>query len=219
MPNASPATQNLTPSLNQAQLQQNIDALQKGGMATSDVQAYVNNYKSDGQGGYVLANAPASPSTAPASTTTPAAPIVGGAAASFMSAMNNDTNARAQNVATDIEQPAKVATAGGSPLAVAKSVGEAGLNTAGEAAGSIGDFISEGVKAITPQPVLDALTSVASKIGGSAPVQAIAQKWNDFATANPQAAKDLGSVFNIGTLVAGGEGADARRASSHKVSH
>lgn len=54
----------LTPQLTLPQLKENIDALQKGGMSTSDVQAYVNNYKADGNGGFVLANAkqPSTPS-------------------------------------------------------------------------------------------------------------------------------------------------------------
>lgn len=54
---------NLTPQLNADQLKANIDALQKGGMKTADIQTYVNNYKSDGNGGYVLASgqSPASP--------------------------------------------------------------------------------------------------------------------------------------------------------------
>lgn len=44
----------LTPQLNDAQIKQNIDALMKQGAPKSVVQSYVNNYKSDGRGGYVL---------------------------------------------------------------------------------------------------------------------------------------------------------------------
>ena len=44
-------TNNLTPQLNAVQLKANIDALQKGGMKTTDIQSYVNNYKADGKGG------------------------------------------------------------------------------------------------------------------------------------------------------------------------
>ncbi len=44
----------LTPQLNEVQLKQNIDALQKGGMQNDKVQAYVNNYTRDKSGNYVL---------------------------------------------------------------------------------------------------------------------------------------------------------------------
>lgn len=50
----------LTPQLNDTQLRQNIDALQKGGVASNKVQAYVDNYTRDSHGNYVL-----KPQTAP----------------------------------------------------------------------------------------------------------------------------------------------------------
>ncbi len=51
----------LTPTLNQDQLKENINALQKGGMDNSKVQQYVNNYSLGKDGNYVLRTpAPAS---------------------------------------------------------------------------------------------------------------------------------------------------------------
>ena len=44
----------LTPTLNDVQIRQNIDALQKGGMSNDKVQAYVNNYSKGADGNYVL---------------------------------------------------------------------------------------------------------------------------------------------------------------------
>ena len=58
---AAPATtgapstgQNLTASLSDVQLKQNIDALQKGGMQNADIQSYVNNYQKNADGSYGL---------------------------------------------------------------------------------------------------------------------------------------------------------------------
>ena len=183
-----PQTNNLTPSLTLSQLQENITALQKGGQQNPQVQAYVNNYKNNGDGTYSL--------NQPVASTAPSQPT------GFLPSVNADLTTRGQNFATAIEKPAQVAASGAGALPVVKAIGEAGLNAAGEVAGGIGDFITEGVKALTPQPILDMLSGVAESIGGTAPVQAVAQKWNDFATAHPDAARDLGSVLNIGTVAA-----------------
>jgi hypothetical protein len=138
------------------------------------------------------AYAPTTPTTQPASS--------GG----IISDINNIGNTRGAQIASAIVHPAQVAQQGGSAMDVTKAVGEAGLNAAGAVAGGIGDFIGEGIKAITPQPVLDVLSKAAGAVGGTAPAQAIAQKWTEFATAHPQAAQDLGSVFNVGALTVGG---------------
>ena len=49
----------LTPTLNLEQLKQNIDALKSKGFSDLKVQEYVNNYKQDQSGSYVLKNTPA----------------------------------------------------------------------------------------------------------------------------------------------------------------
>ena len=46
----------LTPTLNQQQLTQNIDAMQAQGVSTNDVQAYVDNYSKSNDGSYTLKN-------------------------------------------------------------------------------------------------------------------------------------------------------------------
>lgn len=53
--------ENLTPQLNEQQLRENIDALQKQGVTNDKVQAYVDNYSKGGSGNYVLKNAPQAP--------------------------------------------------------------------------------------------------------------------------------------------------------------
>lgn len=45
---------NLTPTLNEQQIRENISALQKQNVSNDKIQAYVNNYQSDGKGGYSL---------------------------------------------------------------------------------------------------------------------------------------------------------------------
>lgn len=54
----------LTPNLTSAQLMQNIDAM-KGQISDGDIQSYVDNYKADGTGGYVLASQQTSQNTTP----------------------------------------------------------------------------------------------------------------------------------------------------------
>ena len=49
---------NLTSTLDDAQLKQNIDALQKQGVSNLKIQDYVNNYTKSSTGGYVLKTAP-----------------------------------------------------------------------------------------------------------------------------------------------------------------
>lgn len=48
----------LTPTLSDIQIKQNIDALQKQGVANDKIQSYVNNYSKDPTGNYVLKNSP-----------------------------------------------------------------------------------------------------------------------------------------------------------------
>lgn len=65
--------QNLTPTLNEDQLKQNIDAMQKQGADNPTVQSYVNNYQLDPtSGSYTLKQAPSQPN--PSGALFPAAP-------------------------------------------------------------------------------------------------------------------------------------------------
>lgn len=58
--------QNLAPTLNLQQLKENIDALQKGGLASDKIQSYVDNYQKAADGSYTLKTAtPAQPQNIP----------------------------------------------------------------------------------------------------------------------------------------------------------
>ncbi len=54
---------NLTTNLSFSDLKENIAALQKNNVSSSNIQSYINNYVSDGNGGYVLKNQTAIPNT------------------------------------------------------------------------------------------------------------------------------------------------------------
>lgn len=168
----------LTPKLNAAQLKQNIDALQKQGVATDKIQAYVNNYKSDGAGGYVLASsAPAQPA-APA----PADNII------------TKTNAHAASIVGDLS-----GKPGFTPA----------LDVIGNVAGEVGDFFGEGLKAIVPQPIKDALSGATKVIAGTPAAKSVLDAWNKFQAQHPDAAKNIGNAVNIAALFGGGEAAKA----------
>ncbi len=65
----------LTPTLTQAQLKQNIDALQKGGMTNDKVQAYVDNYSKAADGSYALKTSGGAPATPASSSSGAPKPI------------------------------------------------------------------------------------------------------------------------------------------------
>lgn len=103
----------------------------------------------------------------------------------------------AKNIISDIQRPAQSAEAGASPLEVVKQLGETGLRTAGNIAGAAFAPITEAVA-----PVIKPLVEKIASIPG---VGDVAQKATEWATAHPEAAKDLGAVFNIGALLVGGK--------------
>jgi hypothetical protein len=153
--------------------------------------------------------------TSPATPPPPGADPVNGQP-SLAENLNTDLGNRGKQVATAVGRPAQLAAQGGSPLAVTKAVGEAGLNTIGAAAGGVGDAIAEGLKSVTPQPVKDFLAhSIASVIQNNADkppadiINQIGTAWSALAAKHPQFVTDLGSVFNIAGLLAGTKGAEA----------
>ena len=78
---------------------------------------------------------------------------------------------------------------------------------AGEAAGAVGDVALRGLKEITPEPIQNMVGSGMEFIAGLEPVQYAAEKWNQFASENPNAAAILaGGMVATGTpgAVAGG---------------
>ena len=172
---------NLTPQLTLPQLKENIDALQKGGMSTTDVQAYVNNYKPDGNGGFVLANAP----------TKPASP-------NLAERLATDTNAHAANIVQDASQKPSLTGA----LDITG-------NVAGEVGDFFGEPLKSAYESAVPQPVKDAVSGAAKSVAGSPAAKAVLDAYNKFQAQHPDAAKNIGNIVNIAALFGGGEAAKA----------
>lgn len=149
------------------------------------------------QSGYDLSSLVKKPVTPPTPQTEPG----------FMESLSKGLEERGRTVGQALVAPSKATSYGD----FVKKVGEAGLVSAGEVAGGIGDFIGEGVKAITPKPVKDVLGWLAEKTGFSGTAQQLAKNWEQFAQTHPNAARDLGEVFNIATLVGGAKGAEAAK--------
>lgn len=176
---------NLTPQLNSSQLKANIDALQKGGMTNDKVQAYVNNYKADGRGGYILANQPASTPQAQSQ------PLVGGLVGDAIKPLADQTQGHAANIVQDFSSK--------------PSFGGA-LDVVGNVAAETGDILGAGLKAVTPQPIQDALSGAAKAAASTPAAKAILTAWNNFQAQHPDLAKGIGNAVNIAALF-GGEAA------------
>lgn len=126
-----------------------------------------------------------------------AAPAIGKAAISFGQGIANDTNAHAANIVQDLS---------GKPSFTGA------LDVTGNIAGEVGDFFGEGLKAITPQPIKDALSKTAQSVAGTPGAQEMIKAWNGFQTQHPDVAKNIGNVVNIAALFGGGEAAKGAQA-------
>lgn len=71
------------------------------------------------------------------------------------------------------------------------------LQTAGQAAGALGDIGFEAVKAITPQSIENAASNLAGKVLGSKPAQAIVAAGQKIAESHPTAARNVGATVNL----------------------
>src|SRR3990167_4721090 len=85
-----------------------------------------------------------------------------------------------------------------------------GLQMAGQVAGSVGDIIGEAFAPLL-KPVLEkvAQTKIGQKI--TPIVSDISQKYNTWATENPEASKNLEAVLNLGSLIPIGGGASVAK--------
>lgn len=106
----------------------------------------------------------------------------------------------AEDIVSAVERPSESAQAGASPLEVGKQVAEAGLRTAGEFAGAIFTPITE-LLAPVVSPLIKKATN--TEVG-----QDVVKVISDWASRNPEAAKDLEAIVNIGTATAGAKGID-----------
>lgn len=187
---------NLTPSLNLSQLQQNITALQKGGLTNDKVQAYVNNYKSDGKGGYTLASS---------QTPTESTPSLGDKISSDISSAGNDINSNltTENSAQQSENP--FIEGEGNVEAGVKATGDAFdavANVGGDIASSLLSHL--GIK--SQANAFDTKTNNVSQESQNL-ISSLGSKLNDFITAHPEVGTALTSALGIasgGGQIAGG---------------
>ena len=188
---------NLTPQLNADQLKANITALQKGGVTNDKVQAYVDQYKSDGKGGYVLA--------APGPAADP----------SLVSRVATDTQGHAAGIAQDISSGLHDAAAEPNPLKAAAKAAGSGLDIVGHVASEVGDLIGEPLKsaysAAVPQSVKDSVSGAVKTIAGTPAAKAVVSALADFEAQHPEASKAFGNILNIAGLFGGGAGEGAAK--------
>jgi len=80
------------------------------------------------------------------------------------------------------------------------------LQTVGQGAGFIGDLVTRGLGAVTPEPVKDVLKSGASAVAGTEAVQDVASKYEQWKQQNPEAAANLEATLNLGSILPVGGG-------------
>ena len=176
----------LSPTLNDKQIRENIDYMLSKGIPKEQVQAYVNNYKKGSDGNYVL-NTPTPPATQPQD----------------VNSKNADAfNKGGQEIISNIKRPSEIADAGGSPLAVGRATGEAGLRTAGTVAGTTLKLITNALSPYVPNFVKEFLKGSSATDANANPYLADHVKTglitlNDWVQKHPEAAKDLDATGNI----------------------
>lgn len=77
------------------------------------------------------------------------------------------------------------------------------LQTAGNAAGALGDIGFEAAKTVLPQKVKDVAKKGIEAVASTKPVQSTIEKYNEWAKQHPEAASNLGATFDLGTLLTG----------------
>ncbi len=204
----------LTPQLNDMQLKQNIDALQKGGMQNDKVQEYVNNYTKDPSGNYVLKQAPAATSnliktaaTAVADTANAGVEQMRAGVKSLQAGPTMDPNAVAETNKT-LGPAAAAAEAGGQVV----KAGEKGVADLGGVVG--------GAASVPLAPVIAAGTAIGNKIGEATPLK-VADWLENIVKNHPitmDNVKDIGNMANLAFPEAISKAAPAIDAATAKIS-
>lgn len=88
-----------------------------------------------------------------------------------------------------------------------QSIASGFLQAAGEGAGFIGDVGFEAVKAITPEPIRQAVGGAVEAIAGSEPVQNAMEAYGGFKEENPELAGNIEAGLNIAGIAPGIAGA------------
>jgi hypothetical protein len=97
--------------------------------------------------------------------------------------------------------------AGKDSLSMDQSVPSKILQTAGHAAGFVGDVGFNALKAITPDDVEDVVEGSVQKVAETEPVKNAIGSIVSWATAHPEAARNLQAIVDIGSLIPAGKGA------------
>jgi len=82
-----------------------------------------------------------------------------------------------------------------------QTLGESALQTGGAAVGLLGDIAFQGIRAITPKPIRQALAGATEAVVKAAPVQAGIQKAQEFSEAHPRAARNIGAAFDVASAI------------------
>lgn len=77
------------------------------------------------------------------------------------------------------------------------------LQAAGQGAGFIGDVGFEAIKAVTPEPVQEAVGGAVEAVAGTAPVQGAMEAYSGFKEENPELAGNIEAVGNIASVIPG----------------
>ncbi len=113
----------------------------------------------------------------------------------YLERLGSGYKKRAEDIISDVQRPGEVAAQGGGFLDVLKAEGETALRTAGNVAGAAFDPITEALHPLV-KPVVEKIATIPGVSGGI-------KSATDWASKHPDAAKDLGAVFDIATLGAG----------------
>lgn len=191
----------LTPQLNDQQLRQNIDALQKQGVPNDKVQSYVNNYTKSNDGSYTLKPTQKAPIQQPQET--PYNPIT-----SYTKAVNTAGDSMAQTFknapgeyADNVKQMSKVFEGGltldpKKNLEQAKNFGEGFLGLLGNTVKNVYAPVGAGVQIASDMVSDNPLVQKAAASPLGKPLEVV-NKLNDWAKENPEHAKNLTNGLNL----------------------
>lgn len=170
----------LTPNLTEEQIKANIDSLVSQKADSSYIQSYIDNYKSDGRGGYVLKNQPVQQETPSV-----ASEVKNAVSDTFVKPFTDRMSA----VAGRAPNQSSVSTA---------------LQTVGAVAGGVSDIATtgliEGAKVFTPKMVEDKISEYANKAGvtiaGKIPDSA-----KQFLADHPEALANAQAFIDIASVI------------------
>lgn len=201
----------LTPKLTVDQIKQNIDALKSKGFDDAKIQSYVDNYSSDGSGGFALKNAPKDSSS------------LGGAVTERFNNISDIQKGRedgksvlGEALSTFAPGVAEKVNPTISKIQSIKSKFMPNiapdLATVGQVAGLANDVIGFGLSAITPDFIkkfgADAVKSVVPEVLAKAGIQSM-EDYNKWAVKNPMTAKNIEGAVNIASLLPEGKAVEA----------